>query len=260
MWRLRSEYGETYVVSFEDGTDVPCGLLSYGDFIYYSDLLKEDRVPKVIIEDEIFKKVVKDQVLVYRLDDLPAGTVPLVVEVILQLSGPPSTDQFNESIAEAREKVSSSVHRLAAIVVQAFPAYKLEDIYAMDYNTFLTRLAQAEQILLSVGAITEPISLIDPKAEQQKRKKFIAPAALKDAWDASARLNEKNNKAASIPPQPSKEELLSKRDKIDFLADNQDLMSSGAISGHDARDQAILQHTMLKKAEKVHASLFKKKG
>ena len=53
---------------------------------------------------------------------------------------------------------------------QAFPGYKLEDIYEMKYPDFMLRLAQAELKLLQLGVLEEQVYFQDPEVPNEAPK------------------------------------------------------------------------------------------
>jgi hypothetical protein len=73
----------------------------------------------------------------------------------------------------------------------------------MKYETFVLRLAQAEDTLLRMRLIEQPIKLIDPEAAVVKEKKFDkAPPELRAIWEKQ---NTKRSEPVPSPkPQPTK--------------------------------------------------------
>lgn len=84
-------------------------------------------------------------------EHLLAGLVPTVVKMILELSGPSLDCEDSDDLTKHMERAYSLVKQridvfsqMAALVVKAFPAYTIEDLYDLDWVTFLERVAQAE--------------------------------------------------------------------------------------------------------------------
>lgn len=172
-YQVRQLTGSSFATIFDHGLTVPWKALSIGDFIKYThDYARPTTVP-AIIEDEIFKKCVIDEDIIRRMDYLPAGVTTTVTLNIWDFSGPTSIESFNQDLQNAREYLVAGglkpIHELVHTIILAFP-YKPEEVYAMDYETFMIRLAQAEEKLLAMGMIKEPVSLVDRSEEVAKAK------------------------------------------------------------------------------------------
>jgi len=173
----RRHYGGVYTTSFEDGLIVPWKPLSLGDYIQYDVDIQRKFIPPSVIEDEIFRKCVLDPRIVEDIHTYRAGLVSTVVQTIWQFSGPTSGPSFQEDIEQTRLLMaggnSAILHQCSEIIATAFP-YKPEEIYAMDYRTFLTRLVQAESKMLKVGLLKEPVSItqLDQEPQTKQAPKF----------------------------------------------------------------------------------------
>lgn len=259
-WSLRKT-GGTFVISIPDGIDIPCKYLSLGNFLYYTNAFQESLIPQAILEDEIFALCVAAPELVYQLDSLAAGIISLVAREALASSGPNHVEDFNVALQAAREKITNPIHELVLIIIQAFPAYKPEDIYSMTFERVMERVAQAEALLMKNKIIKEPFSMYEkkPKAKQTSRE-------IKEAWAAAERaaseISSKNanssyqeRKKMREPveiPVISREQLLQKHDKIDFSADNRELFMHDGVTGDEMMDEALIRYKALQLAEKVH--------
>ncbi len=178
---FRNKNGEGYYTVVSDDLVIRWKPLSIEQFFLYDDLIKKNYFSFTVLEDEIFRQCVLDKEVVKDLDYLPAGIVSLVVHNILFYSGPSSIDDFNDLLEANRSVASSPLHQLAPLILRAFPSYKLEDIYTLPYEVFMLRLAQAEQLLIKLGVITEPLSLEKPKPKKQKPN--LSPDQLKSIWE-----------------------------------------------------------------------------
>lgn len=193
---LREIYGSCYLTETPDGQLIPWKQLTIGEFMEYEALLHSPILPPSIIETEIFSKCVLDRTLVNNIALQKAGTIPLVVSHIMRYSGPASINEFNSILDMQRSVAERPIHQIASLICQAFPSYTLEQVYSMDFYTMGLRLAQAEQKLIRLGVITEPISLVDPStvpSKPQKQRPQIDPKKLKNLYDKSK---------ASPPPPP----------------------------------------------------------
>jgi hypothetical protein len=142
-----------------------------GDYLKYAADYSRGLIPNSIIEDEIFRKCVTDRSIISQIPFLKAGTITTVVLNIWEYSGPVGISEFNNDLEMARQVLFNSdtkaIHELVQIISMAFP-YKPEEIYAMDYETFMFRLAQAEKKLLELKIIEQPVSMEGPKEEVRK--------------------------------------------------------------------------------------------
>lgn len=284
-WSLRKRYGEIYVTSFPNGIDVPWKPLSFGDFIYFQEAISEARVPLVLLEEEVFRKCVVNQVFVDTIDTLPAGIVSVVADEILNVSGPYQPDLFNQEMERARHRASLYIHQMAVLVCQAFPAYKPEDVYQMKYDDLLLRLAQAESILMRAKLLNEPIAMFDSKSgpvtnrkrpsvpdevlraweradnqpHQPTEKEKEKARKIKEAWEKTHKVTLPDNVDSKPKPVDPESPLLKKHGKIDFTKENQELIVAGGVGGWDKRDAALIQHKMIETARKVYPHLFNKK-
>jgi len=159
---LRRKYGPVFITTLENGQAVPWKQLNIGEYLEYSGLLEMGKYARATIEDEIFQKCVVDEYTLSNLPELKAGTVSTVVQDIILNSGPNTFSELNGSLQVFRVVASQAVHQTVALIAQAFPAYKLEDIYDMNYSDFMLRLAQAEGKLLQLGILEEPLNFQDP--------------------------------------------------------------------------------------------------
>lgn len=174
---LRRLYGgDAYATIFEDGTTIPWRPLSINDYIKYTKSINSAIIAPAFLEDEIFKKCVIEDVWKRQIDFLLAGIVSTVVQNIIQYSGPTGLDAFNADLDGARSQILdtnySVLHELVEIILLAFP-YKPEEVYDMDYETFLLRVAQAEKKLLLSGFLKEPVSLINKNVNNNMRQQRI---------------------------------------------------------------------------------------
>ncbi len=198
---LRSEYGNVSVSLLNDRV-IPWRLLSLGEFQYYESCLKQEKIIPEILEDEVFKKCVLDKWLVENTGYLPAGLITTVTQNIMNASGPQGLDEFNNALEEQREIANEPIHNLVGLIVAAFPAYKLEDVYAMPYDTFLLRLAQAEPVLLRMQIISEPIKLMTPEEieKRSKKNKRRPPGPAPDLRAAWEKQTSKRTEPVPSPP------------------------------------------------------------
>jgi hypothetical protein len=170
---FRELYGRVYTTTLPDGVVFPWKPLSVGEVVKYTRLFNEGRIPHFVLENEIFRKSVLDKQKVKNLGELKAGTVSIVARSILAGSDVPDLETFNSKLDKSRIALSNEVlHNFVMIICMMFPAYKPEDVYAMDFDTFIERLALAERLQFEKGMREEPIYLrIEGTEEKEEEKK-----------------------------------------------------------------------------------------
>lgn len=156
--RFIKRYGTyaQYVSVFPDGTEVPWNPLTIGEYLSFVNNLYYSPDE---IEDIIFKKCVPDPYF-HKDPNLKAGTVSTVSFAILANSSPQTIEELNAILNYHRNSIYSNIiEELVIHVCWAFPSYKIEDVYALDYDTFLKRVAQAEYKLMRSGIIQKPFTI-----------------------------------------------------------------------------------------------------
>jgi hypothetical protein len=178
LCEVRKRYGGTYVSLFEDGTTIPWRVLTLDEFVHYSIDQARGVIPAAILEDEIFRKCVLDPVTIQSMDRMPAGIVTTVSGQIWKHSGPHGPAQVNEDLDTARIlnrlPEISFLNELVNQVIIAYPAYTPDDLYKMDYQTFLSRAALAEERLLRAGVVEEPFIAYSPEQLEQPDPNIVS--------------------------------------------------------------------------------------
>ena len=238
---LRKKYGPVFITTLSGGDIVPWKQLNIGEYLEYSALLGGYLYAKETIEDEIFRKCVLDEYLVDTLPVLKAGTVSTVVNDIIQNSGPVSITDLNNTLHIFRSVASQAIHQTAVLVVQAFPGYKLEEIYEMKYPDFMLRLAQAELKLLQVGILEEQINFEDPEVAANTPPKEEKMGAM----DMYLKYMEEQKKHSPAAKQKSTVEQT-----IIKGVDSKDLEME--MSGHEKEDEVIQSKGMLDDAAVIY--------
>jgi hypothetical protein len=123
----------------------------------------------------------------------------------------------------------------------------------MDFSTFLLRLVQAEEKLLMLGGISEPIkleSLEEHETKPPQKKPSIDPKKIKEAFDLR---DEPAPKKINLSNAKEEEDLNlgSTKDGEKFIV-SADLMALGLEVGDD--DQA---RSMQKEAKSIYADYLK---
>jgi len=241
--RLRREYGNVYITTFPDGQMFPWKQLTIGEFLDYTEMFQNQKYARASIENEIFKKCIVDELLIERMDRFPAGTVFSVVNDILKNSGPETIPELNYGLALSRMKASEAVHETVSLIAQAFPAYKLEDIYNFEYPVFLLRLAQAEAKLLRLGILMEPVIFEEPVTkemqEMQESQAEEKPHIRPDISAIADRIEESRRR-----PQSNSKTIISASDITG---------SESTLLGHEKEDQVLLRQEMVEEAGSIYS-------
>ncbi len=258
---LRDRYGDTFITILQDIV-VTWKPLSIGKYLYYDNLLKQSFINSAILEEEIFKLGVTDQSLILNIDNLPAGIITTVAQNIINNSGPLDLEEFNLSLQQSRLIGSNVIHKLVPLIIRAFPAYKPEDIYEMPYETFLLRLAQAEELLLTLQVITEPVYLIDENSKPEKKKR-MSPQEIREKWEAqqpkSKPITEptKPEPKGFTPPEQSPIFVTPKDKKLKDL-DKDRIETDRSLTSGDPVEDAVLRAKMIKSAQIIYKDVMDK--
>lgn len=242
--------GGLYLTQLEDGTEVSWKPLSIGEFIEYDKLIKSSRYPFSYIENEIFVRCVQERDLVKNIDSLPAGLVSAVVAGILLYSGPQSIDELTLALNIGRNIAAEVLHMLATYICQAFPAYKLEDVYALDYTTFMLRVAQSENKMIRTGVVSEPLTFIDPNALPQES------IPLEETPQANTQdlLNQYYEQERIKTPAAPRAVPGTKQGKTEqtIIRESDMKESSVALVGHEVTDKDLIEHQMVQETSAIY--------
>lgn len=188
-----------------------------------------------------------------------AGTVPTVVQNIMMFSGPGSIDQFNQQLNSARVVASMAMHEMVGVICRAFAAYTPEQVYALKYDDFLLRLAQAESMLMKAGVLTQPLELLSKEEQGKARKKKPSPQELRRLWEQQSQATPESpvlravqaGEVAKTTVPGAKSEI-----PIDFRKEHAAIAAE--MSGWDKVDLAVEEQKMLEQAQSVYKDTIAK--
>ena len=241
---LRRKYGPVFITTLKNGDVIPWKQLSIGDYLEYSALLSNYVYAKATIEDEIFSKCVLDEYVVDILPALKAGTVSTVVKDIIENSGPVNIQDLNQTLDIFRSVASQAIHQTVVLVAQAFPGYKLEDIYEMNYSDFMLRLAQAESKMLQLGILEEPINFQDPQmVSEAPEEEPMRPMDMYLKY-LETKGEQKKTQASPVKKPPSENQTVIRG------VDSKDLEME--MSGHEKEDNLLQSKEMLDDAALIY--------
>ena len=276
LYRARQQYGAIYTTSLPNGQTIPWHPLSVGDYIKYTRDYSRGIIPSSILEDEIFRKCVVDSSVIRQMPYLNAGVVSSVVQNIWQVSGPVGVKEFNEDIEKARARLIDDgmrvIHELVQLITMAFP-YKPEEIYEMDYDTFMFRLIQSEKKLLEMGMITEPLSITEP-GEEEKQQPRQRPDA-KKLWEEQQKITQQQKtpqpsskqRKPSTPKGPTPSNRTKKYEVspileekpthgIDFGLEGKEAEFFG-MTGHEKADAVLTRNKMIQDGQTIYADVLR---
>ena len=268
---IKKKYGSnTHITIISDNIIIPWKLLSIFDYIQYSKEIQEGRFPLSVFEDEIFSKCVLDQSIVRQLPYLKAGIVSTVVENIWNASCSNTVDGLNNSLEEARKEsklIAPAIHELVSTILLAFPAYRPEEVYGMDFNTLIKRAIDAEVKLLHSNVIQEPIRFEPLNQEEDIPQSKIDP---KELWEKQHQPKKKKPPRRGIDnlfrdlhrkeekPKKRKSNIIEAIDKgLPPVVDEKE--TKNAVfhgSGHDIIDRDIHTHNMIEEAKVIYADVL----
>ena len=246
---LRSLHGTCYITQTSDGQFIPWKPLSIGEWLKYKDAFGTNLYAPAVLENEIFKLCVLDPFIVKHIDKQKAGTVTTIVNNIITQSGPQNVNEFNGHLNYARNLAQQPIHQIVSIICQIFSAYKPEEVYALDYETLMLRLAQAEERMFKMGLKTEPFELRDESGKfsqkaGRKNKRFDSDK-LKEAFEQLKNTNIPKNKQKVIEDITPTAQSKVKNNSI--IVTKEEMATNYAIGGH-ADDIFDAEQQMLKDA------------
>lgn len=178
-YKLESENG-LFKTSFEDGY-VVWKPLTWGRYKKYREAhALNGQAISLQLEETLFKECLihssydetpppdlnQDEIVEWVeacRADMPAGVISTVTKLILNLSGATSGPAIIDQLDKHRSLIHNIEDQLVVAICQAFPAYRPEDIEALDWQTVLKRAAQAEIILDTFFELQKDEPLERPK-------------------------------------------------------------------------------------------------
>ena len=178
---LRERYGSVFVLELPDGLIVPFSLLSLSDFFTYSKALSSNITPSWVVENEIFTKCVKDEVLIDNIYQQKAGTPTTVASTILQYSAPNSQEELSYFLNYNRSVVDNVLYRLINIICLAY-SYTPDDLLKKDVQEIFFIFALAERKLLETGMLSEPVGFESQTARKPRKRPKVDLSKLSEEY------------------------------------------------------------------------------
>jgi len=102
---------------------------------------------KFDLEDRIWDDCVLEHNLDAGRDNIDAGIITTISQMILYLSCPQSIEAVNMQLEDARGLLNDAREQAIITICEAFPSYLPEKLEKMSWPMLLRRLAQSEAIL-----------------------------------------------------------------------------------------------------------------
>jgi hypothetical protein len=140
---LKKKWSNLYVITIGDNNYI-FRLLTRGEFLSLSELSITDPIG---MDDFVYDKCVVYTDSEIPVDEMNAGIVTSLSELIAELSGFTSPDSLLSILAEKREMMELADSQMIVMLLQAFPNLDIETINEFDIEKLTYHLAIAEQIL-----------------------------------------------------------------------------------------------------------------
>ena len=151
---------DIYNISFDEYLSFQFRLLTLREFDLLSKMLNGGALPPFFIYEEIFNICYLGETT-YLSNNIPIGYIISTGEMIYNLSGNTSAEDFLLAIAKEREEqpALSILEHMKAIIFTAFGSYKPEDIDRMTEKQFIRTFVSAENTLAKSRPGFERINL-----------------------------------------------------------------------------------------------------
>lgn len=178
-FELYGKYKNLYLFNTGKGS-ILFKTLSYDKFQTAKRISKAYPALAPIVEENIWEECVVEHTLEGTVDTLNAGIISTIVKLILHFSNPISLEKIESELNAIRNERFDIREEMIIKICKAFPAYKPEDIEAMEWNEQLKRLVQAEKILETTFAFAPAES---KKQDMKKSKDLKTDFATKQGSD-----------------------------------------------------------------------------
>jgi hypothetical protein len=148
--------------------------------------LATNQAAAAIIYDHVFKTVVKNDYMVNKDGDLPAGIPETVTKLVFMLSGTDehSIEYTEELVNTYRKQVDSTLMYMKRVICQVFAGYTFASLDYETYQNLVSVFIQAEKVLLERGIIESVHKFGNP--EESKPKPFRVEDIIRQDAEAHA--------------------------------------------------------------------------
>ena len=156
--RLKQEFKHVYAVETEGGI-FALRPLTWNEYKLTRDKIQADLLPEVSIVNTALVWPEKIP------DDAPAGIIPTLALAVLTISGFDNVEAIEASFIHAEHQINTDPeHYMVMIICKAFPAYKPEELYDLQFLDLIIRFKQAQRML---GLTASPEE--NPRRERRER-------------------------------------------------------------------------------------------
>lgn len=167
----RGNKGHLFIADFPDWGEVPFKLPSVSRSRQYSAalMLAQSSSDRGTFYEYIFRECVVDEKIAFD-NDIPAGIVQSIAELILYLSGiHEDTIKYTENLYDTfRSQTRDPLFFMYRVICSVFSGYTFESLGELDYQSLVEIFINAETMMLEAGLISEPYSFSSPEEETKK--------------------------------------------------------------------------------------------
>lgn len=156
---------DLYHTKFPEGWEFLWRLLTLKEYRIFSALRSSGVLAEEYIYYEVFERVYQgDPKLVNQ--QMPVGVICSIGRLAMWLSGDCSAVTLPDDLAKMRAeyKPSDSYEVFKRVILTALPAYKLEDLDAMNRLELLRLFVTAEEAIKARVENYQPVSFVQPKS------------------------------------------------------------------------------------------------
>lgn len=175
---------DLYVLNLEGPHQYIFRKIPYGEYKKIKQGAVLGQLKETDLEDLIFTRYVisASNVDIKLINELPAGIVTVVAQVIMQLSDPGTypdmygnvdVHEFQRRIDYARMLTQQRIDdKMFTVICSAFKGYKFNDLEKLPFDEVVRLFTAAENYLLEIGAYKDYVQFVsDQKEEEPKENK-----------------------------------------------------------------------------------------
>lgn len=158
--------GHLFVVAFPGWEEVAFKLPSLLRIQQYVVALSVVSQPTIIFE-QIFRECVVDEALAFHRENIPAGVVQSLAELVLLLSGAgDNAIEYTVGLHQTfRAQTAAPIVFMKRIICATFGGYTFSSLEELDYQALCELFVQAERIMLDSGIIEEEYQMVIPRQD-----------------------------------------------------------------------------------------------
>ena len=158
----------------KDEIEIPFRLLTVAEYNSYRSALDNNLIDEHQFSMGIWSRCILDQYRIDVVDDLPAGIIDTITKLIWDMSAPRDVDEFLGLLDTFRERAQQTDEMMKFIIMSIFPAYTLDVLDSITFDTVLRLFAGAEAVIIQRGG-----TLFDLKKQQRNQRGTITKEDIK---------------------------------------------------------------------------------